>query len=407
MTDRPDPAPDPRAADRLERLLAAGLEIFAEHRLEVILQRVADWACDLLGARYAALGVLSDDGGSLSQFVTSGLSAAEREAIGALPTGQGLLGLLIRTPRPIRTADIGSHPLSYGFPPNHPPMRSFLGVPILAHQRVFGNLYVTEKIGAVEFGDEDERIAIFLAHKAGVAIENARLLDQLQTFQASRDRFYAMMNHELRNALTGVYGWLDLLMRDGTKTPLPAVAQAFAAAEESVQLLNDLLDLSRLDAGRFEVKVQHTTAEVVLGEALRTVGPLADAAGVRLDAGMRDGDTPVRTDPKRLRQILVNLLRNGIQYSPAGTAVRVALGTTATALSFSISDQGPGIDPAVQEHLFDAYSGSQERAGTGLGLTLSRRLARLLGGDIRVESRPGQGATFTVEVARFMDVERH
>lgn len=388
---------------RFEQLLAAGLEIFAEHRLDGVLQRVTDWARVLVGARYAALGVLSADGGSLSAFVTSGLTPAERAAIGAPPTGQGLLGLLIREPRPIRIRDIADHPCGSGFPSNHPPMRSFLGVPIRARSSVFGNLYVTDKIGAEEFDEADERIAAFLAAKAGVAVENARLVEQLQAFQAARDRFYAMMNHELRNGLTGVYGWLDLMMRDHKSTPAPAVVQAFAAAEESVQLLNDLLDLSRLDAGRFEVRVQDSTAEAVLREALRTVGPAGEAAGVRLEAPERGGHTPVRTDPKRLRQILINLLRNSIQYSPQSSTVRVLVTTTESVLTFSVIDRGPGIEPAQQERLFDAYTGSQERAGTGLGLTLSRRLARLLGGDVRVESAAGQGATFTVDVARFMD----
>ncbi len=392
-----------RDRDRFDRLLNAGLAIFSEHELEAVLQRVADAAREVVGARYAAIGVLDPEGSSLAQFVTSGLSDAERARIGRLPGGRGLLGVVMRERRPIRTADVNRHPDRYGFPPHHPPMTSFLGVPIVARGQVFGQLYVTEKIGADQFDAEDERIATLLARKAAVAVENAQLLERLRAFQASRDRFYAMMNHELRNALTGVYGWLDLMVRDKKRAVSPAVVQAFAAAEQSVQLLNDLLDLSRLDAGRLEVAAREATADAILAEALQTVEPMAQAAGVRLETPDVGPRTPARTDPKRVRQILVNLLRNAIQHSPPQEAVRVAMGADDTALSFSISDRGPGIDADRQRNLFDAYgSVSQERAGTGLGLTLSRRLARLLGGDLDVQSQAGRGATFVLTVARFI-----
>src|SRR2546422_6873965 len=207
-----------RVRQRFERLLSAGVEIFSEHSLERVLQRVVDSAREVVGARYAALGVLSPDGTSLVQFVTSGISQAGRERIGDLPRGRGLLGLVIREPAPIRTADINRHPQRYGFPPHHPPMRSFLGVPVVAREKVFGNLYLTEKIGAGEFSVEDEAIAVLLAASTAVAVENARLheasqdlLGQVRIMQRQRDLFFAMMNHELRNALTGVYGWAERL----------------------------------------------------------------------------------------------------------------------------------------------------------------------------------------------------
>jgi GAF domain-containing protein len=129
-----------RVRERFERLLRAGVEIFSEHSLERVLQRVVDAAREVVGARYAALGVLSPDSASLVQFVTSGINQAERERIGDLPRGRGLLGLVIREPAPIRTADINRHPQRFGFPPHHPPMRSFLGVPVVARAKVFGNL---------------------------------------------------------------------------------------------------------------------------------------------------------------------------------------------------------------------------------------------------------------------------
>ncbi len=389
--------------DRLEGLLTAGLAIFSEHEVGGVLQRVTDAARDLVGARYAALGLLNPEGSSFTQFVTSGMSGAEQAGITKPPRARGLLDVVIRERKPILTAEVNRHPERYGFPPHRQRTKSFLEVPVAARGQAFGNLYVTEKIGADGFDVADERIAALLARKAAVAVENAQLLERLHDFQASRDRFYAMMNHELRNALTGVYGWLDLLVRNKKNAAPPAVVQAFTAAEQSVQLLNDLLDLSRLEAGRFEIKAGDIAAEAILAEALRAVEPMAQAAGVRLDIPAADRRIPARTDLKRVRQILVNLLRNAIQHSPREEAVGVAMRADDTTLWFSISDRGPGIDVERQKHLFDAYAGvSQERPGTGLGLTLSRRLAQLLGGDLGVQSQVGQGATFVLTVARFL-----
>ncbi len=395
--------PASRQLDRFERLLDAGVAILSAHELGKVLQLVTDAARDIVGARYAALGVLNEDGTALAQFVTSGLPDAQRAQIPALPQGLGLLQAVLRERRPIRTADIARHPARHGFPPFHPAMKSFLGVPILNRDQVFGNLYLTDKSGADEFDTDDERIAVFLARKAAVAVENVRLLDQLRAFQTSRDQFHAMMNHELRNALTGVYGWLDLLISRGEKPAPRAAVAAFTAAEHSVQLLNDLLDLSRLDSGRFEVKPKHTSGEAILIEALRAVEPTAEAAGVHLEPGQLEPTTSARTDPTRVRQILVNLLRNAIEYSPAQTAVGIVMAADADVLSFSVIDRGPGIDERQQQQLFEAYSRlDQDRAGTGLGLTLSRRLARLLGGDIQILSKLGQGSTFTLSIPRFL-----
>src|SRR6266498_5571695 len=164
-----------RIRERFERLLAAGVAIFSRHDLDHVLQAVVDAAREVVGAKYAALGVLGEDRETLVQFVTSGLDEAARKRIGDLPRGRGLLGHVIREAKPIRTADINRHAERYGFPPHHPPMTSFLGVPVKGRVGVFGNLYLTEKIDAPEFNAEDEAIAILLASQAAVAVENARL----------------------------------------------------------------------------------------------------------------------------------------------------------------------------------------------------------------------------------------
>ena len=164
---------------RLRLLVDAVVSMAADLTLDGVLSRIVALAGNLVDARYAALGVL--DTGSerrLRTFVHHGLDAETVARIGDLPTGHGLLGLLIDDPRPIRLEDIASHPTSYGFPENHPPMSSFLGVPIRIRDRVFGNLYLTEKTGGRDFTDQDESIVVALAAAAGVAIENARLYEE-------------------------------------------------------------------------------------------------------------------------------------------------------------------------------------------------------------------------------------
>ena len=165
--------------ERYERLLEAGLALGAELSLPVALQRIVELAAELAGARYGALGVLGRDG-RISEFITTGVTAEERAAIGHIPVGRGILGVLIDDARPLRLHDIADDPRSVGFPASHPPMRSFLGVPVAARGRVYGNLYLTEKRGGEDFDADDERALVLLAAQAGVAIENAHLYEEAQ-----------------------------------------------------------------------------------------------------------------------------------------------------------------------------------------------------------------------------------
>ena len=160
--------------DRAARgMLDVARSVLAELDLEVVLERVLASARDLTGARYAALGVLGESGGDLDRFLTLGMDDATRDGIGELPRGRGVLGELISDPAPLRLAQVGRHPRSYGFPAAHPPMDTFLGVPILVRGRPYGNLYLTEKEGGSEFTQADEEAVVLLAEFAGVAIDHA------------------------------------------------------------------------------------------------------------------------------------------------------------------------------------------------------------------------------------------
>ena len=167
-------------ADQLSRLrvlVNAGISLSSELSLDALLQRLVETAADLTGARYAALGVIDRTGQGLERFLTTGVDSETYAAIGDLPHGRGILGVLIREARPLRLHDIADDPRSVGFPPNHPPMRSFLGVPIILRGVAYGNLYLTEKAGEEDFDDADSELVQLLAAQAAVAIENARLYE--------------------------------------------------------------------------------------------------------------------------------------------------------------------------------------------------------------------------------------
>jgi len=182
--------------DRVHSLLEAVVSVGRELDLSQVLRRIVEAAALLVDAQYAALGVIGPDGRSLSQFLTVGLTEEEIARIGPLPAGHGILGELIHNPEPLRLTDLGAHEASYGFPAHHPPMRTFLGVPIRVRDEVFGNLYLTDKHGGVDFDAEDESVISTLSVAAGVAIDNARLYEASQ-----RQQRWLQANAEITNSL--------------------------------------------------------------------------------------------------------------------------------------------------------------------------------------------------------------
>jgi signal transduction histidine kinase len=163
--------------DRLRALLDAGIAVTSELSLDSLLQRLVETAAELTGAKYAALGVIDRSGQALERFIVTGIDPETQAAIGDLPRGRGILGVLIREAKPLRLKSLSDHPSSVGFPEHHPAMKSFLGVPILLRGVAYGNLYLTEKAGGAEFTEEDEELTLLLAAQAAVAVENARLYE--------------------------------------------------------------------------------------------------------------------------------------------------------------------------------------------------------------------------------------
>ena len=395
-------------AERLERLVSGGKELTSESSLEGVLQRVAALCLDVVDARFAAVGLLSPDRRTIQTFVTAGMSRETRALIGPIPRGKGILGLVIREARPIRLDRIADHPEAVGFPPNHPPMGSFLGVPLIGRDGVLGDLYMTEKADGGTFSEEDEHLMVLLAGMAATAVENARhheesarLITEVQTLLRSRERFFAMVNHELRNAIAGVYGWAEMLVRRKDPATVPKAAfEVLESAETAVALINDLLDLSRLDEDRLKPVLKEVDCSVMLRRAVSRVTPAAQGKYVRVEVihGVEVG--ACRTDAHRVEQILVNLLTNAIRHTPPATAVEVDVKVEPGQLVVRVSDQGGGVAADHLEEVFDVYhtKAGEEGRGVGLGLPLSRRLARLLGGDLSAGNRPEGGALFTLRL---------
>ncbi len=382
--------------------------LVGEVSLEGVLRHVVQAAAELIGAHYAAIGVLAPDGRLLESFTTHGVDDELRARIGEPPRGHGILGLVIREARPIRIPDLTRHPDSYGFPPHHPEMRTFLGVPILGRRGVFGNLYLTEKLGGALFTEEDEYIAVLLAGSIAAVVENARLheesarlLEEVQQLHRARERFFAMVNHELRNALAAVYGWSEMLVRKKDPATVPQAAfEVLDSAQQAIALINDLLDLSRLDEDRLKPVIRAVEPGSVAKRAVGRLTPAAQARQVTIAVEVAAGLPPCETDASRVEQILVNLLANAIQHTPEGSEVRLDVTDAGSMIHYTVRDQGPGIPEADLERIFDIYASKKEGGlrGVGLGLPLSRRLARLLGGNLHALARPGHGGEVVLEL---------
>jgi signal transduction histidine kinase len=200
--------------ERLRRLIEVGRGLVAELDLDAVLEQVLDVACELTGARYAALGVLNDDRRELARFITRGIDDPTRRSIGDLPRGHGVLGTLIRDPRPLRLADVKRHADSWGFPAGHPQMTTFLGVPILIRGEAWGNLYLTDKPGGEQFDDQDEETMVVLADWAAIAVANA------QAHSIVRGR-----RDELERAVTGLEATMEIARAVGAETQLDRVLE--------------------------------------------------------------------------------------------------------------------------------------------------------------------------------------
>jgi len=350
--------------------IASGLD------LSPVLHHITEAACTLVDARYGALGVVGDDQ-RLTQFISIGVGPETVERIGHFPEGRGILGLLIRDPKPLRLRNLREHPQSYGFPPNHPAMRSFLGVPICLRDEVFGNLYLCDKTSADEFTEEDEELVVSLAATAAVAVENSRLHDRLQDLAVLRDR--ERIARDLHDKV------IQRLFAVGMR--LQAIARLSDARSTSDRLVEavDELDgiISEIRGTIFELAIRPSDRPALSASVLALVDEAVRPAGlepaVHLDHALDTRVSPALGDEVLavLRETLTNVVRHaGAHHVDVDVAVD-------DAVTVRVVDDGTGVDPA------------RRRTRLGHGLRNLDDRARARGGTFVV--RPGPGGGTAVE----------
>lgn len=365
---------------RLRALNEAGLALSAELETEALLHKIADLACLVGDAKYAALGTF-DDEGRVTRFYTSGISDETHKKIGALPEGKGILGLLPRAGRPIRLRRLSDHPASVGFPAHHPVMSSFLGVPIRWRGESVGNLYLTEKQGAPEFTTEDEEALLALAAQAAIAIENARLYAQTSQMSAFEERHRIGMDlHD--GAIQSFYG-LGLQIEDASSQVDAAPQAAKAKLSHVVDRLNVAIgDLRNYVLGLRPIRGSDrplreslpTLAGQIETNALMSVEVTVEpGAESRLDQAAREAMFYVAADA----------LGNVARHARARHA-SLSLRRENDVVVLDVSDDGVGYDTASSVG--------------GLGLGNMRERAFNAGGHLVVNSKPGAGTQVQMRI---------
>jgi signal transduction histidine kinase len=374
----------------LRQLLDAVLSVSSDLDLPTVLHRIAEAAVALVDARYGALGVLDASGTSLAQFLTVGVSEETHKAIGDLPHGHGILGLLIVDPKPIRLPDLHEHPDSYGFPPNHPPMRSFLGVPVRVRDRVFGNLYLTDKTTSEVFTDVDEELVVALAAAAGIAIENARLHARVQELALLEDR--ERIARDLHDTVIQRLFATGLSLQGAARlVQRPEVAARIGQAVEDLDLTvkhirSAIFGLESSRAARDSLRAR------VLSLAAEAAGALGFDPRVLFDGPLDAAvPAPVAAEIETVaREALSNVARHA-KAKRVVLSLRVDLGADIVLL---VTDDGVGPDTG-------------EPAGNGgLGLRNMARRAERLGGTLELRAGEHQGSVLEWRVPQDRTVAR-
>ena len=360
-------------------LLGALRSVTSDLALHSVLERLVTAAAEVTGARYAALGVLGDDRTHLVDFITVGVDEATRKAIGHLPEGNGILGLLIVDPRPLRLVDLTRHPDSAGFPPGHPKMRSFLGVPITVRGEAFGNLYLTEKRGSDAFDAADEERVVVLAGAAAIAIENARLHRRLQDIALIEDR--------------------ERIARDLHDTVIQRLFAAGLVLHGAARLADDTEVAERIRGvvDDLDVTVRHIRSAIFgleppvgSGEGVRArvLGVTREAAPVLHFEPSVLFDGPLDAEvPDEVADELVATLREALanvgQHAGA-RAVTVEVRCDGAAMSLVVDDDGSGLP--------------HPRPSGGHGLVNMARRAERLGGSFKLRGGRHGGTVVSWQV---------
>jgi signal transduction histidine kinase len=364
------------ALDRATRAIAGELDV------ERVLQLIVDSVRELVGAQYAALGTF-DARGRIERFITSGISEAHRLRIGPLPQGHGLLGTIIRDGATLRIPDIAQHPESHGFPPEHPPMHSLLGVPIRVSGAIVGNFYLTEKVGATAFSSGDEQLVELFAIHAGIAINNARLHQEVQKLAIVDERL--RISRDLHDGIIqSIYG-VSLSLEEALELIDDDSAQAAARVDRAIDRLQTTIgDIRQFIVG-LGLQGEQGIGATIEGMARELLAGSATALDVDLSgAEALDVRLPPRAGHE-LVQIAREALSNVARHSQAKHAT-VQLSVADGIAVLRIEDDGAGFDPA------------HPVGETHFGLANLRDRAVAVAGDLTVDSEPGKGTRIIVRL---------
>ena len=367
-------------------LHAAGLGILGERDLEALLQRVVENARELLGARYGALSLLREEGG-IETFIVSGITPEERALLGPPPVGHGLLGVVLNEGTTLRLEDLTRDPRSVGFPAGHPPMRSLLAVPVAAHGRVMGNLYLTEKEGAPAFDEDDEETLLRFATLAALAIENARLHRQIHALAVTEER--ERIAREMHDSLAQVLGYVN------TKAQAAETLLAGGQSERAAAQIGQLAEAAR--AAYADVREGILGLRTSLGDDRGLVETLQSylelwqgQSGVAVELIAEPSPFPARLSPiaeVQLLRIIQEALANVRKHAAAAHA-EVRLNLEVSHLEAGVVDDGAGFDP-------DALG---RTSLPRFGLATMRERAEAVGGTLTVASVAGEGTTVVVRL---------
>lgn len=369
---------------QLAALDEASIVIASELELKRVLQRITDIARELSGARYAALGVLGSDG-YLTDLITAGLSGEDRDAIGPLPKSHGILGKMLREGHAVRIADMDHAPDRTGFPQSHPHMRKLMGVPILSGRTIIGNLYLSDKMDGGQFSDDDERLIVLLAAHASVAIQNARLHEQVQRLVVLEER--ERIGRELHDGtIQSIYA-TSLVMEDAQELIDEEPEAAKARLDDAIDSLSSAI--RELRAYILNIRPQ-LKSKGSLAEELETLVEqyrVQTQSDITLDInGVPELDSRTSWQIVQLaREALSNVARHA-----AANRVDVRLSTDGGHVCLEIADDGRGFDPA----------NATSRTGGGQGLRNMADRAADLGGQLQIDSQPGTGTRLRLVVPK-------
>ncbi|CAN5718319.1 ATP-binding protein [soil metagenome] len=416
----------------LELLNESGKMLAAKLDLQSLVQSVTDAATQLSGAQFGSFFYNTTDENGDS-FLLYALSGAPREAFSRFdqPRATTLFGPTFRGEPPIRIGDVLEDPRygkmapHHGMPKGHLPVRSYLAVPVRSRSdEVIGGLFFGHAQPHV-FTERAERLIVGIAAQAGIAIDNARLYEAaqraaeerkalLESERAARtaaermssikDEFLATLSHELRTPLNAILGWAQVLRsgtRDGAEV-LKGLETIERNARVQTQLIEDLLDMSRITSGKVRLDIQTILPASVIEAAVETVQPSADAKSIRLETFLDPSAGPVSADPGRIQQVVWNLLSNAIKFTPKGGKVQVVFERVNSHVEITVTDTGIGIRPELIPHLFERFrqgdaSTTRHYGGLGLGLSIVENLVELHGGTVVISSQ-GEGLGTTVSV---------